>query len=77
MPYSAKSPDLNPIKHFWDFLKLEIRAANARPQNFGELRQIIQEARLRIPGQRPNNLIVSMTRRTQAVLAARGEHTRY
>ena len=76
-PHPARSPDLNPIEHFWDFLKREIRAANARPQNVGELRQTIQEALLRIPVQRRNNLVASMNSRTQAVSAAHGGHTRY
>ena len=75
--HPAKSPDLNPIEHFWDFLKRDIRAANVRPQNVGELRQTIQQAWGRIPVQRRNALVASMTRRTQAVTAARGGHTRY
>ena len=76
-PHPAKSPDLNPIEHFWDFLKRDMRAANVRPQNVGELRQTITQAWGRIPVQRRNTLVASMTRRTQAVIAARGGHTRY
>ena len=43
-PHPAKSPDLNQIEHFWDFLKRDMRAANVRPQNVGELRQTITQA---------------------------------
>ena len=38
-PYQI--PYLNPIEHFWDFLKQEIHGANNRPQNEAQLHHAI------------------------------------
>ena len=76
-PHPAKSPDLNPIEHFWDFLKRELRRQNPRPQNAADLQNAIQRAWERIPRISINNLVLSMPRRARAVFDVNGGHTKY
>ena len=77
LQWPSMSPYLNPIEHVWDALQ---KAVNAHQPPVGTLQeldmalhqewnQMLQETCL--------NLVQSMSRRCQAVLQARGDHTHY
>lgn len=73
-PYS---PDLNPIEHLWDELKRRVRHRPNKPTTLEELRLALNEEYEAIPQGKISTLIDSMPRRMQAVITARGGHTRY
>lgn len=73
-PYS---PDLNPIEHLWDQLKIRIRARNPVPMTLNQLRFAAHQEWNAIPQECIQNLISSMPRRMEAVVRARGGNTRY
>lgn len=77
MDWPACSPDLNPIEHLWDELKRRLHAQRPRPASLNELRQFLQEEWRNLQQDVIRNLISSMPRRLQAVIQARGGHTRY
>ena len=77
LPWPSKSPDLNPIEHLWDQLGKSIQRRQPQPQTLQQLSQALQEEWTRIPQARIQRLIMSMPRRCQAVLNARGGHNRY
>uniref|UniRef100_A0AAZ3PBB4 Tc1-like transposase DDE domain-containing protein n=1 Tax=Oncorhynchus tshawytscha TaxID=74940 RepID=A0AAZ3PBB4_ONCTS len=73
VPWPAKSPDLNPIEHFWDLLdrraippRIVRELAGAMVVEWGNISQ-----------QELANLVQSIRRRCTAVLNAAGGHTRY
>lgn len=70
-----QSPDLNPIEHLWREIKNRLK--NRNPRNKAELRAAIKEIWESIPSTVTRNLAESMPRRLQAVLDAKGGHTRY
>jgi hypothetical protein len=77
LPWPGNSPDLNPIENLWELLKRDISKnliTNKRDlieklinvwHHSEEIKKICQ------------NLIKSMTRRVEAVIAAKGGHTKY
>ena len=75
--WPSKSPDLNPIEHFWDNLDTCVRQRQNLPGNVNELRDALLEEWNNIPQAQVNNLIHSMRRCCQAVSNARGGHTCY
>lgn len=77
LPWPSKSPDLNPIEHLWDELDRRVRARQPAPQSLRQLAVALQEEWVNIPQEVIRNLILSMGRRCQAVINARGGHTRY
>jgi transposase len=77
LPWSSKSPDLNPIEHLWDQLDKRVRQRQPPPPTLNQLRQMLQQEWRTIPRNNVKNLIESMPKRCRAVLAARGGHTRY
>ena len=79
MNWPALSPDLNPIdlEHLWDALGRRIYANHRRPQNIGQLFQNLQYEWNALPQMTLRTLVESMRERCQAVIAARGGHTRY
>lgn len=77
LDWPACSPDLNPIEHLWDELKRRLHARRPRPASLNELRQFLQEEWENLQQDFIGNLIGSMPRRLQAVIQARGGHTRY
>ena len=77
LPWSSKSPDLNPIVHLWDELDRRVRERQPVPQLLQQLVVALQAEWTNIPLQVIRNLTSSMGRRCQAVIDVRGGHTRY
>ena len=77
MEWPARSPDLNPIEHAWDMLQTAVSSCPVQPAFVQDLRQALLEEWDQIPQYKIRRLISSMRRRFQAVIEARGHHTRY
>ena len=77
LPWSAKSPDLNPIEHVWELLDRRVMARAIPPRNDRELAGALMEEWDNISQQELANLVQSMRRRCTAVLNAASGHTRY
>ena len=77
MEWPARSLDLNPIEHAWDMLQTAVSSRPVQPASVQELRQALLEEWDQIPQYKIRRLISSMRRRFQAVIEARGHHTRY
>ncbi|GFS95441.1 transposable element Tcb2 transposase [Trichonephila clavipes] len=73
MDWPARSPDLNPIEHVWDFLGRRLAARTLPPVTIRELRLALQDEWAAMPQQLIDTLILSMGRRFETCLAVRGE----
>ncbi|GFV66320.1 transposable element Tcb2 transposase [Trichonephila clavipes] len=77
MDWPARSPDLNPIEHVWDFLGRRLAARSLPPVTIRELRLALQDEWAAMPQQLIDTLILSMGRRCETCLAVRGNHIPY
>ena len=77
MEWPGRSPDLNPIEHAWDMLQTAVSSRPVQPASVQELRQAFLEEWDQIPQYKIRRFTSSMRRRCQAVIEARGHHTRY
>ncbi|GFU85254.1 transposable element Tcb2 transposase [Trichonephila clavipes] len=77
MDWPARSPDLNPIEHVWDFLGRRLAARTLPPVTIRELRLALQDEWAAMPLQLIDTLILSMGRRCETCLALRGDHIPY
>ncbi|GFW48721.1 transposable element Tc3 transposase [Trichonephila clavipes] len=77
MDWLARSPDLNPIEHVWDFLGRRLAARTLPPVTIRELRLGLQDEWAAMPQQLIDTLILSMGRRCETCLAVRGDHIPY
>ncbi|GFW94703.1 transposable element Tc3 transposase [Trichonephila clavipes] len=77
MDWPARSPDLNPIEHVWDFLGRRLAARTLPPVTIRELRLALQDEWAAMPQQRIDTLILSMGRCCETCLAVRGKHIAY
>ena len=77
IPWPVLSPDLRPIEHLWNELGRRVRNGLNPPETLDELRRALIQEWNNIPEAVTRNLIGSMRRICQAVLNARGGHTRY
>ena len=68
LPWSAQSPDLNPIENLWDELKRRLRKNEYKAKNKAELFNLIKEEWYKISPAIINKLIENMPCRTKAVL---------
>ncbi|GFX06141.1 transposable element Tcb2 transposase [Trichonephila clavipes] len=75
--WAARSPDLNPIEHVWDFLGRRLAARTLPPVTIRELRLVLQDEWAAMPQQLIDTLILSMGRRCETCLAVRGDHIPY
>ncbi|GFS76683.1 transposable element Tcb2 transposase [Trichonephila clavipes] len=69
MDWPARSPDLNPIEHVWDFLGRRLAARTLPPVTIRELRLALQDEWAAMPQQLIDTLILSMGRRCETCLA--------
>ncbi|GFY06819.1 transposable element Tcb2 transposase [Trichonephila clavipes] len=74
MDWPARSPDLNPIEHVWDFLGRRLAARTLPPVMIRELRLALQDEWAAMLQQLIDTLILSMGRRCETCLALRGDH---
>ncbi|GFV99560.1 transposable element Tcb2 transposase [Trichonephila clavipes] len=77
MDWPARSPDLNPIEHVWEFLGRRLAARTLPPVTIRELRSALQDEWAAMPQQLIDTLILSMGRRCETCLAVRGDHIPY
>jgi hypothetical protein len=73
MPWPARSSHLNPIEPVWDYVGRRVQEQQLPAANAAELSDRLRE----MPFDFVLKLIVSMTRRVEAVVLTRGGHTRY
>ncbi|GFX13532.1 transposable element Tcb2 transposase [Trichonephila clavipes] len=69
MDWLARSPDLNPIEHVWDFLGRRLAARTLPPVTIRELRLALQDEWTAMPQELIDTLILSMFRRCETCLA--------
>ncbi|GFY19526.1 transposable element Tcb2 transposase [Trichonephila clavipes] len=77
MDWPARSLDLNPIEHVWDFLGRRLAARTLPPVTIRELRLALQDEWAAMPQQLIDTLILSMGRRCETCLAVRADHIPY
>lgn len=76
MPYPSGSPDINPIEPIWHELKQRIRSWDHISTTLDELKMATWEAWDDILVEDIDMYVDTMQLQVQAVLAARGGHTR-
>ncbi|CAH2208874.1 jg26775 [Pararge aegeria aegeria] len=77
MEWPTRSPDMNPIEQVWDLLRRKVKTRIPAPANVGELRiAVVQEWR-RLSQETIDNIILSMPRRVETLIRARGGNKRY
>lgn len=77
LPWPAQSPDLNPIENLWAEIKRQLHNLKQKPSNIGELEKCVEKLWRAIPSETIENLVDSMPRRIEAVIAANGGPTKY
>jgi transposase len=77
LPWPARSPDMNPIEHVWDELGRRIRHRENIPETIPSLQIALQEEWEQLPQDVIANLIRSVPRRLETLIAARGGNIRY
>ena len=75
MDWPSMSPDLNPIEHLWDILKLKVGERKA--SNIHQILDVIMEEWKRTPVATCEALVNSMPKRVKAVLENNGDQTKY
>ncbi|GFV66431.1 DDE_3 domain-containing protein [Trichonephila clavipes] len=71
MEWPARSPDLNPIEHIWDYLGREVAALNPPPRSLHELKQGLLCVWSSLPIPVSDNLINSMGNRCRQCIQRR------
>ncbi|GFW13054.1 transposable element Tc3 transposase [Trichonephila clavipes] len=77
MEWPARSRDLNPIEHLWDYLGREVAAFNPPPRSLHELKQGLLCVWSSLPIPVSDNLINSMGNRCRQCIQVRGGHIPY
>ncbi|GFW22642.1 transposable element Tcb2 transposase [Trichonephila clavipes] len=73
LPWPARSPDLSPVEHVWDQLKLQMSSCHS----VHDLELAVQDLWAHLPQDSIRCLINSMPYRVVACIAAGGGPTRY
>ena len=77
LSWPAQYPDLNPIEHLWEHLKQQLHKYSNLPRGVHELWDRLVDKWNGICPKVCQNLIESMPRCIQAVIKAKGGHTKY
>lgn len=77
LDWPAQSPDLNPTEHLWDELERRLRARPSSPTSVSDLTNALLDEWGKIPTDTLQNLVESLPRRVEAVIAAKGGPTSY
>jgi transposase len=77
LDWPAQSPDLNPIEHLWHHLKVKLSAYERKAKGIHELWERCDKEWNSFTVETCRKYIESMPGRVQAVLKAKGGHTRY
>ena len=77
VPWSAMSPDLNPIEHIWDMLGRRIEAREPPVQTIRQLEAALHREWQQLSQQDIRRLTGGMRSRVEAVIQTRGGYTRY
>jgi hypothetical protein len=77
LDWPAQSPDISPIEHQWFHLKRKLEEYPTAPKGVWEVWERVVEVWNNIPPEVCQNLITSMPRRLEAVIKAKGGHTKY
>lgn len=76
LEWPGNSPDLNPIENVWYNMKRRIQ--ELKPQNKRELQEaVVRVWHHQVTADLCQDLILSMTRRCEAVIKSRGGPTKY
>lgn len=75
LEWPSQSPDLNPIEMLWTSLKSAV--AHRCPRNLQELKTVCAEEWQRINPETCRNLVKGYKKRLEAVIRAKGGHTKY
>ncbi|GFW60685.1 transposable element Tcb2 transposase [Trichonephila clavipes] len=76
MEWPARSPDLHPIEHLWDYLGREVAALNPPPRSLHELKQGLFCVWSSLPIPVSDNLINSMGNRCRQCIQVRGKKSK-
>jgi len=77
LDWAPQSPDINPIEHLWQHIKQQLGEYSTMPKGVWEIWERVAEVWNEIPPEVCQNLIESMPRRLEAVIKAKGGHTKY
>ena len=75
MDWPVQSPDLNPIENLWTILKQKVH--NSKPSSLDVLWETLNGVWNNIEESTIESLVASLPKRVKAVIAAKGEATRY
>lgn len=75
--WPAQSPDLNPIEHLWNHVKKQLKKYPQAPKGVHQLWERVVEEWEAIEPEVCQKLIESMPARIEAVIKAKGGHTKY
>ena len=77
MEWPAQSADLNPIEDLWFHLKKRVGGYENGPNGMVEVWERVEKEWEEMKAEVCQNLILSMAKRVQAVLKAKGGHSKY
>jgi hypothetical protein len=77
LDWPPNSPDMNIIEHAWEYLERRVRSRTPLPRKLGGLWEALVEEWGNIEDDYITKLYESMPDRVQALLEAKGAHTRY
>jgi transposase len=77
LDWPSQSPDLNPIEHLWNIVKIKLDNLQQRPSSLENLFDIAKEEWENLGLETLQTLINSMPDRIEAVIRAKGHSTKY